>query len=81
MISVTGSGVPKMGAATTAITAAGMAAFFIAVIIMLRGRLRPNALPQPQPPGYQAPRKPRSSESPQAAENGTGGGCWLEGAG
>jgi hypothetical protein len=41
----------------------------------------PNDLPQPQPPGSQAPTKPGSSEFPLAAENGRAGGCWLQGAG
>jgi N6-adenosine-specific RNA methylase IME4 len=41
----------------------------------------PNDLPQPQPPGSQAPPKRRSSESLATAENGRGGGCWLQGAG
>jgi hypothetical protein len=40
-----------------------------------------NAPPQPQPPGSQAPPKPRSSESLATTENGRDGGCWLEGAG
>ena len=38
----------------------------------------PNALAQPQPPGGQAPTKPRSTESPAAAETIKAGGCWLE---
>src|ERR1035438_7425562 len=40
-----------------------------------------NALPQPQPPGSQAPTKPGSKQSPAPAENTMGGGCWLQGAG
>jgi hypothetical protein len=41
----------------------------------------PNDLPQPQPPGSQAPSRPRGSESPATAENRRDGGCWLQGAG
>jgi hypothetical protein len=40
-----------------------------------------NDLPQPQPPGGQAPPKPKRSQSPPAVEGKMDGGCWLQGAG
>jgi hypothetical protein len=36
---------------------------------------KPNDLPQPQPPGSQAPMKVWSSESPADAEKKRDGGC------